>query len=92
MKYFPKLLINKIKILYLSILGIVFAVFLVLSFLNIALKKQVSVSNVYLNPLTFTPQNYPEVINKYTPIISAQGAVVIDKASQVPLYEKNPNK
>lgn len=90
MKYFPKLRINKIKILYLSILGMVFAVFLILSFLNIELKKQVSISDVYLSPLSFTPQNYPEVINKYTPIISAQGAVVIDKASQVPLYEKNP--
>lgn len=89
MKYFPKLRISKIHLTYLLILLAVFLTFLILAFLNIQVKKQISQINLSSIPLTFTQQKYPQISNIYDPNISAKGAVVIDKNSQVPLYEKN---
>ncbi|MBI4097510.1 MAG: D-alanyl-D-alanine carboxypeptidase [Candidatus Levybacteria bacterium] len=83
--------INKLKIFYLTILGMLFAVFIVLAFLNVTVKRANFLSDIYVSPLTFEPERYPQVENKYEPIISAQGAVVLDKDSKVPLFEKNPN-
>lgn len=89
MKHFPK--INKVKIVYFVTLVIVFAAFSFLALLNIELKKQNSLIGTYTNPINFTPARYPQVNFSLAPVISAQGAVVIDKDSQVVLFEKNPN-
>ncbi len=88
MKHFPK--INKVKIVYFVTLVIVFAAFSFLALLNIELKKQNSLIGIYTKPIDFNPERYPQVNFSFTPIISAQGAVVIDKDSQVVLFEKNP--
>lgn len=91
MKVHLPIKINKLKIFYLTILGVLFTVFILLSFLNTTLKRENSISDIYISPLTFDPQMYPEVEYRQSPIISAQGAIVLDRASQVPLFEKNPN-
>ena len=83
--------INKVKIVYFVTLVIVFAAFSFLALLNIELKKQNSSIGIYTSPMDFSPQRYPQVNFSFAPTISAQGAVVIDKASQVVLFEKNPN-
>lgn len=46
---------------------------------------------IYPNPLIFKSQKYPEIKNLYDVAISAQGGVILDKASGVVLFEKNPN-
>lgn len=89
MKFVRRL--NKVKIVYFITLVIVFAAFSFLALLNIELKKQNSLIGIYTNPINFIPERYPQVNFSLTPVISAQGAVVIDKASQVVLFEKNPN-
>ena len=35
--------------------------------------------------------SYPQVINTYTPYLSASSAIIIDDTSQVPIFEKNTN-
>ncbi len=89
MKFVRRL--NKVKIVYFITLVIVFAAFSFLALLNIELKKQNSLIGTYINPINFIPERYPQINYSLTPTISAQGAVVIDKASQVVLFEKNPN-
>lgn len=79
----------RIKIFYLSILAATFIIFLILAFLNLQVKKQITDINLIENPLSFTPQKYPQVSNQYDVNISALGAIIIDKSSQLPLYEKN---
>ena len=92
MKYFSKLKIDKTKLFYLVILAATFTIFLFLAFLNVEAKKEITELNVLRSPLSsFTPGKYPEVLSKYDPGITAQGAVAIDKNSQVVLYEKNSN-
>lgn len=81
--------IDKVKIIYFITLVIVFAAFSFLALLNVGLKKQSSFMGTYLNPINFIPERYPQVKYPYTPLISAQGAVVLDKDSQVVLFEKN---
>lgn len=81
--------INKVKIVYFITLVIVFAAFSFLALLNIELKKQNSLIGTFTNPIDFTLERYPQINFSSTPNISAQGAVVIDKASQVVLFEKN---
>lgn len=88
MKFLQKK-INKLKLLYLFILLAFFSVFIVLAYINIQIKKELAEVDVFINPLSFTPAKYPEVSNYYVPQISAQGAVVIDKNSQVILFSKN---
>lgn len=87
---FLHLKISKLKIFYFLILGIFFIVFIILSFLNSQIRKQNISSDIYITPLTFSSQTYPEITYKYDPIISAQGAIVLDRNSQVTLFEKNP--
>lgn len=81
--------IDKVKIIYFITLVIVFAAFSFLALLNVGLKNQSSFMGTYLNPINFIPERYPQVNYPYTPLISAQGAVVLDKDSQVVLFEKN---
>ncbi len=82
--------INRKRFFYLLILGIVFSVFIFLAFLNVQFKKQNFISDIFLSPLVYTPQKYPEILNESEPIISAEGAIVLDRDSQVPIYQKNP--
>lgn len=89
MRGFLQVKINKVKIFYLLILGTVFAVFLILAYLNVSLKRQNSLLEIYPRPFTFTSQRYPETTNSYEPVISAQGAVALDRPSQVVIFEKN---
>lgn len=91
MRGFPKVKINKLKIFYLLILAAIFAVFLILAFLNIQLKRQNSELEIYPKPFTFKEQRYPVIASPNEKAISAEGAVVLDRASQVVLFEKNPN-
>ncbi len=81
----------KVKIFYFISLVIVFATFSFLALLNIELKKQNSLIGTFTSPIEFFPARYPQVNFSLYPVISAQGAVVIDKESQVVLFEKNPN-
>lgn len=89
MKYFPKLRITKTHLIYMLILSVIFLIFLILALLNIQIKKQMSEINLLPAPISFSQSKYPKINNVYEPIISAKGAVVIDKNSQVPVYEKN---
>lgn len=91
MKGFLRVKINKKKIFYLLILGIEFFVFLMLAYLNVNLKRENSFLEIYPNPIVFKSQKYPQIKSSYDIFISAQGAVVFDKASGVTLFEKNPN-
>lgn len=91
MKFDLKLKNNKLKIFYLFILFIVFVIFVVLASANFYIKKEIPRYNINLLPMDFKAASYPEIINNYPPEISAQGAVVMDRDSQVVLYEKNPN-
>lgn len=81
--------INKRKIFYLLVLAFVFSIFIALAYINVQLKKQNALLNIYLSPIEFNPGEYPIIENGISPEISAQGAIVIDMDSQVPLYEKN---
>ncbi len=81
----------KVKIFYFISLVIVFAAFSFLALLNIELKKQNSLIGTFTSPIEFSTARYPQINFSLAPPISAQGAVVIDKASQVVLFEKNPN-
>lgn len=81
--------INKRKIFYLLVLAFVFLIFIALAYINVQLKKQNALLNVYLSPIQFVPGEYPVIENGVLSEISAQGAIVIDRDSQVPLYEKN---
>lgn len=91
MKFDLKLKNNKLKLFYSFILFIVFVVFVVIASANFYIKKEIPRYNINLLPMNYAPQDYPQIINNYPPEISAQGAVVIDRDSQVVLYEKNPN-
>ncbi|MBI2621333.1 MAG: D-alanyl-D-alanine carboxypeptidase [Candidatus Levybacteria bacterium] len=90
MRGFPEIKINKRKIFYLLILGFTFAVFLILAYINIALKRQNSDLEIYPKPLIYNSQKYPQIKNHQEVFISAKGAVVLDRDSYVVLYEKNP--
>lgn len=89
MKNYQRPKVSKLKIFYFLILGVVFTIFILLSLLNIKLKKQNQLEDTYILPLTFVPEDYPQIKNKYNPQVSAQGAVILDSASHVPLFEKN---
>lgn len=52
-------------------------------------KKEIGTLGFILNPLNFEAQSYPVINNNLVPEISAKGAIVIDKNSQVVLYQKN---
>jgi len=90
MKGFQKLKKNKLKIFYFTVLLLVFSIFLILAYLNIQVKNQIAEVSVNSFPLTFASEEYPVVEGSPVPQISAQGAVVIDKDSKVPVYSKNP--
>lgn len=81
--------INKLKVFYLLILGIAFSIFIVIAYLNVQVKKQIAAINLNFSPISYFPEKYPEIKTPYIPVISAQAAVVIDRNSQVPLFEKN---
>src|SRR3990167_10622932 len=72
-------------------LVIAFLAFTVIAVLNLEIKRQISSIGYFLNPLSFETQNYPVINNDFVPEISARGAIVIDKNSQVILYQKNSN-
>ena len=91
MKGSPKQKTNKNKIFYILSLVIAFLAFTVIAVLNLEIKRQISSIGYFLNPLSFETQNYPVINNDFVPEISARGAIVIDKNSQVILYQKNSN-
>ncbi len=91
MKVSQRIKKNKIRIFYLVVLSIVFVIFLLLASVNFVIKRQIPKLNIYLNPLSYTPEEFPEIINNYPPEISAQGAIAMDRDSKVTLFEKNPN-
>jgi len=82
---------NKLKIFYLSVLGIFFGIFIFIAAVNFQIKRQIPKYNINLKPISFNPAPYPNIINNYPPEISAQGAVILDKDSSVVLFEKNSN-
>jgi serine-type D-Ala-D-Ala carboxypeptidase (penicillin-binding protein 5/6) len=86
----PKKRITKLKIFYSLILGIVFTVFILLSLLNIQIKQNNRNEETLGTPISFQPSDYPEINQLNLPEVSAQGALVLDKNSQVTLYQKNP--
>lgn len=81
--------INKTKLFYFVILFTVFAVFLCLAYLNVQVKKQLSEVDLFTNPISYQSAKYPSLKSEYEVPISAQSAIVVDKDSQVVLYEKN---
>ncbi len=89
MKGFLQKKINKVKLSYLLILGILFSLFVVLALFNIEVKKEIAQIHILLKPIEFTPGPYPVLLQKQAPEISATGALVIDKGSRAVLYEKN---
>lgn len=91
MKISQRIKKNRVKISYLALLLFGFLVFFFLALANFELKRVIAKSNIKPTPIAFVQQEYPELTNKYDPIISARGAIVVDRDSQVALYEKNPN-
>lgn len=81
--------IDKAHFFYIFVILILFVIFIALAFLNVTVRKQIAGINLFETPLSFTPQNYPQIISRSVPEISAKGAVVIDSVSKVPLFEKN---
>lgn len=81
--------ISKRKVFYLIILLLTFFVFVSLAYLNVSLKKQNSMLGINMSPMEFVPAEFPVLMNAFPPLISAQGAVVVDKDSQVVIFEKN---
>ncbi|OGH04025.1 MAG: hypothetical protein A2W22_00150 [Candidatus Levybacteria bacterium RBG_16_35_11] len=84
---------NKLKIsVYLVIPLLLLVVFLVIFSLNAYIKQQLLENKILKSPFSsLTLAKYPELKNKFTPIISAKGVVVMDKDSKVVLFDKNPN-
>lgn len=91
MRGFQKLKKNKSKIFYTTILLLVFAIFLILVYLNFQVKNQITEIGINSLPLTFASEEYPVVTARSAPEISAKGAVVIDNDSKVPVFSKNPD-
>ena len=85
-----KLTKNRIKIIYSIILLIIFIIFIILAIINFQLRRQIPDYNILLSPISYSMAEYPGLKNNLIPYISAQGAIVIDKDSQVPLVEINP--
>jgi serine-type D-Ala-D-Ala carboxypeptidase (penicillin-binding protein 5/6) len=90
MKFTQNLKKYRLKIFYLLILICLFTVFAILASLNYIIKKDLPTGNYYSQPIPFTPESYPTLQTKEAPILSAKGALVIDRDSLVSLYEKNP--
>lgn len=82
---------KKTRYFYVTLTGFSFVIFVFLAIVNLIVKKEISNLDLILNPLNFEVQNYPVINNNLVPEISAKGAVVIDKNSQVILYQKNAN-
>jgi D-alanyl-D-alanine carboxypeptidase len=64
--------------------------FIVVLLINFELKRFNVQASIKTSPVDFSPEDYPTLKNAYQPIISAQGAIVIDRDSQVVLFKKNP--
>lgn len=80
---------NRVKIVYSSILIVIFTVFIFIALANFELKRVNTAVGVKVSPVEFEPKEYPQLRQVYAPYISARGAVILDKDSQVPLFEKN---
>jgi len=81
--------VDKYHFFYLFVIFSLFGIFVVLALLNVTVKKQIGEINIIESPISFVPSSYPQVVNKAYPDISAQGAIVMDSVSKVPLFEKN---
>ncbi|OGH08206.1 MAG: hypothetical protein A2152_00605 [Candidatus Levybacteria bacterium RBG_16_35_6] len=84
---------SKLKIsIYLVIPLLLLTVFLAVFSLNLYLKEQLAKKKIIQSPFSsLTLSKYPELKNKFIPIISAKGVVVMDADSKVVLFDKNPN-
>jgi D-alanyl-D-alanine carboxypeptidase (penicillin-binding protein 5/6) len=82
---------NRTKIIYSTILLVIFSVFIVLASVNFYIKREIPKLYIYLSPISYTPKEFPQIINDYPPVVSAQGSVIMDRDSKVTLFEKNPN-
>jgi len=91
MKISAKVKKNRFMIIYLFILSIAFLAFLVIALANFEVKRLNAKTGIKMAPVQFSPEEYPTLKNIYEPFISAKGAVIMDKDSQVILFEKNPN-
>ena len=89
MKISQKLKKNRLKIVYLLILFVIFVAFIFVALVNYELRKINSEIGVKPSPVEFVPQQYPEIKQKFEPFITARGAIILDRDSQVPLFEKN---
>lgn len=81
--------VDRYHFFYLFVLFSLFGIFVLLAFLNVTVKKQIGEINIIESPIGFVPSAYPQVVNKDYSDISAQGAIVMDSVSKVPLFEKN---
>lgn len=90
MKISAKVKKNRLKLIYLFILSIAFLVFIVIALANFEVKRLNAKTSVKMAPVQFSPEEYPKLTNIYEPFISAHGAVIMDRDSQVVLFEKNP--
>ena len=81
--------LDRYHFFYIFVLFSLFGIFVLLAFLNVTVKKQIGEINIIESPISFVPSTYPQVVNKAYPDISAQGAIVMDSVSKVPLFEKN---
>ena len=91
MKFSKILKKNKFKILYSIILVLTFSLFLFIVVINYELRSFITEAKVKEVPFSSSNQAYPTLKNNSAPFITAQGVVIMDKDSQVVLYEKNQN-
>lgn len=82
---------NNKRIIYSIIILFSFVLFSIVAIVNLELKKEISALSFVLNPINFEVAHYPIIDNNLAPAISAKGAIVIDRNSQVILYQKNAN-
>ena len=67
-------------------------IFLILFTVNQYLTERIKNDSVFSPPFnSLTLSKYPELKNKFTPMISAKGVVVMDLDSKVVIFDKNPN-
>lgn len=91
MNFLNSLKKRKVKILYLTILIVGFTVFSILAVINFEIKRINSYARVNDVPFSNINQEYPSLSSADVPPISAKGVVIMDRDSQVVLFEKNSN-
>lgn len=83
---------NKLQLFICLIIPVfLLTVFLIIFSIDLFLQSELKNKAIQASPFShLTLSKYPELKNKFEPLISAKGAVVMDSDSTVVLFDKNP--